>query len=310
MRAIFIGTPEFAVPSLEALANRHDVRLVVTQPDRPAGRGRKLKAPAVKRRAAELGLALAQPRRVGEDESFARMAACHADVIAVVGYGQMIPKRIRVLTRHGCVNVHSSLLPRYRGAAPLNWAIMRGERETGVTTMRISRKMDAGDILLRRSTKIGPSERASELARRLAPVGADLLLETLDRLQDGTLKPTPQDHAAATYAPMLRREDGLIDWSLPAVSIYDRLRGLDPWPGIHTFFRNRRLRIWDAVPTAGGDLEPGRAKVHRKGLAVGCGAGALVLREVQLEGRRRMAAPVFLRGWRLAPNEALGQCDN
>jgi len=310
VRAIFIGTPEFAVPSLEAMANRHDVRLVVTQPDRPAGRGRKLKAPAVKRRAAELGLIVAQPQRVGEDESFARMAASRADVIAVVGYGQMISKRIRVLTRHGCVNVHSSLLPKYRGAAPLNWAIVRGERETGVTTMRISRKMDAGDILLRRCTKIGPSERASDLARRLAPVGADLLLETLDRLQHGTLQPTPQDHAAATYAPMLRREDGLIDWSLPAVSIYDRLRGLDPWPGIHTFFRNRRLRIWDAATAAEGDLEPGRAKVHSEGLAVGCGAGTLVLREVQLEGRRRMSASVFLRGWRLAPNEALGQCDS
>ncbi|MDE0101936.1 MAG: methionyl-tRNA formyltransferase [Bryobacterales bacterium] len=310
MRAIFIGTPEFAVPSLEAMANRHDVRLVVTQPDRPAGRGRKLKAPAVKRRAAELGLTLAQPRRVGEDESFARLAACHADVIAVVGYGQMIPKRIRVLTRHGCVNLHSSLLPKYRGAAPLSWAIVRGERETGVTTMRISRKMDAGDILLRRRTKIGRSERASDLARRLAPVGADLLLETLDRLEERTLQPTPQDDAAATYAPMLRRKDGLVDWSLPAASIYDRLRGLDPWPGIHTFFRNRRLRIWDAAPGEGEDLEPGRAKAHREGLAVGCGSGTLVLKEVQLEGRRRMGAPAFLRGWRLAPDEALGKCKN
>ena len=305
-----MGTPEFAVPSLQAVAERHEVRMVVTQPDRPAGRGRKLSAPPVKQRAIALGLAVQQPRRVGGEASFAALKACAADVIAVVGYGQMIPKRIRELTPHGCINVHSSLLPKYRGAAPVNWAIIRGERETGVTTMRISRRMDAGDVLLRRRIAIGDNERASELGRRLAPVGAELLLETLARLGNRTLAPTPQDNAMATYAPRLRRADGLVDWSLPARSIHDRLRGLDPWPGIFTYFRNRRLRIWSAETRDAPSQAPGLAVPCAAGLAVGCGTGSLVLQEVQMQDRKRMAVTEFLRGVRFADGETLGKCSN
>ncbi len=306
MRAIFIGTPEFAVSSLALLASHHSVVAVVTQPDRPSGRGARLVAPPVKQKAVDLGLPVYQPERIREDSSFDLLAGCAPDVITVVGYGQMLPKRIRELSPHGCINVHSSLLPKYRGAAPVNWAIVRGETHTGVTTMRISRQMDAGDILLSRRTAIGPTERASELNRRLAPEAASLLLETLTALEAGTVAPQPQDHAAATYAPLMRREDGLVDWSLESKAIYARLRGFDPWPGIYSFSRGRRLRICAALPSEEGGLAPGQLALDSQQLRVGCGVGCLVLEEIQLEGRNRVAAVDFARGYRLAPDEVLG----
>lgn len=301
-----MGTPAFAVPSLTQLAESHEVAEVVTQPDRPAGRGRKLHAPPVKQKAEELGLPIYQPQRIRETEAYERLLGHDPDAIAVVGYGQMIPKRIRELAPHGCVNVHSSLLPKYRGAAPVNWAIARGETRTGVTTMRIVREMDAGDILLVRETEIGPDETASALNRRLAPVGADLLLETLDGLASGTVQPIPQDHAAATKAPILRREDGLIDWSTPAARIYDRLRGFDPWPGVHTYFRGKRLRIGAARPDPGGNRQPGRLSSGGSQVSVDCGTGRLVLEQVQLEGRKLISASDFVRGFRPASDEVLG----
>ena len=301
-----MGTPEFAVPSLALLAERHLVVDVLTQPDRPAGRGRKLLAPPVKRTAEALGLSVFQPARIAADTAWARLARDAPEAIAVVGYGQMIPKRIRTLAPHGCVNVHSSLLPKYRGAAPVNWAIVRGETRTGVTTMRIARAMDAGGIYLARETEIGPHQRASELSRRLAPMGAALLLETLSGLEAGTLQAVPQDHGAATRAPLIRRQDGLVDWSLPARSIYNRLRGFDPWPGIFTFFRGRRLRILAARFASNGGLEPGCLRIEGPRLAVGCGAGRLLLDEVQLEGRKPVPAADFSRGARLAGDEVLG----
>ncbi len=301
-----MGTPDFAVPSLAALSERHRVVDVFTQPDRPAGRGRKLSAPPVKRKAEELGLPVFQPASVGGDEAYARLVGDAPDAIAVVGYGQMIPKRIRILPPHGCVNVHSSLLPKYRGAAPVNWAIVRGERRTGVTTMRIARAMDAGDIYLSRATEIGPDERAAELSRRLAPMGAALLLETLAGLGAGTVGAVPQDHSAATRAPLIRRQDGLIDWSLPARSVYDRLRGFDPWPGVFSFFRGKRLRIHAARDAAEGGLGLGSLRLEGRRLAVGCGKGRLLVDEVQLEGRKRVPAADFSRGARLGNDEVLG----
>ncbi len=301
-----MGTPDFAVPSLAILDGAHEVAEVVTQPDRPAGRSRKLLAPPVKRQAEKLGLQVYQPHRIRDLEAYHRLVRHKPDAIAVVGYGQMIPKRIRELAPLGCVNVHSSLLPKYRGAAPVNWAVARGETRTGVTTMRIVREMDAGDILLARETEIAPDETASAVNRRLAPVGAELLLETLHGLASGTVRPVPQDHEAATRAPLLRREDGLIDWSSPASSIYDKLRGFDPWPGIYTYLRGKRLRIGAARPGAGGDGQPGRLRLDAKQLSVDCGIGRLVLEEVQLEGRKRVAALDFARGFHLAPHEVLG----
>jgi methionyl-tRNA formyltransferase len=301
-----MGTPAFAVPSLALLAEHHDIVGVVTQPDRPAGRGRRLLAPPVKRKAEELGLPVYQPQRIRQVEAYERLARDAPEVIAVVGYGQMIPKRIRDLAPYGCVNVHSSLLPKYRGAAPVNWAIVRGEARTGVTTMRISKAMDAGDIYLSSETPIRPGETASDLNRRLAPVGARLLLRTLAGLETGAVRPIPQDHQAATRAPLLRREDGLIDWSLPARSIHDRLRGFDPWPGVYTFFRGNRLRIWAARVRPDGGIAPGQLRVEDGQLVVGCGRGRLALDEVQLAGRKRVSAMDFARGFRVAGDEVLG----
>ncbi len=301
-----MGTPEFAVPSLALLAGRLEVAQVVSQPDRPAGRGRHLLAPPVKRKARELGLPVFQPERIRDRSAYEALARHSPDAIAVVGYGQMIPKRIREMAPLGCVNVHSSVLPKYRGAAPVNWAIALGETRTGVTTMRITREMDAGDILLTRETSIEANETASELNQRLAPIGAELLLETIEGLVRGEVTPVPQDHAAATKAPMLNREDGRIDWSLPAGTIYNRLRGFDPWPGIFTFFRGRRLRILAARPSGQGDGPPGRLRVEGKQVSVVCGSGGLVLREVQLEGRNRVSAIDFARGFQPSPEEVLG----
>ena len=300
-----MGTPAFAVQSLSLLAERHDVVEVFTQPDRPAGRGRKLQAPPVKHRAEELGLPVFQPTSVRDEESLARLAGHAPEVIAVVGYGQFIPKRIRELAPHGCVNVHSSLLPKYRGAAPVNWALARGETRTGVTTIRLERELDAGDILLAREIDIGRHETASQLEERLAPLGAELLVETLAGLESGTLRPQPQDHAAATRAPLLRREDGLVDWSLTAEEIHNRMRGFDPWPGIFSFFRGQRLRILDSRPHSFEGIDPGSAQIHGNQLLVGCGRGCLVLERVQLEGRNRIGALDFARGARLGSNEVL-----
>lgn len=300
-----MGTPEFAVPSLTLLASHHEVVDVITQPDRPAGRGRRLRPPPIKRKAQELGLAVFQPRRIRDQEAYERLVRDAPQVIAVVGYGQILPQRILFLPPYGCVNVHSSLLPKYRGAAPINWALANGENRTGVTTMRLIQEMDAGEILLRHETEIEPDETASELNRRLAPIGATLLLDTLTALEAGTLQPVPQDHAAASTAPRLRRDHGRIDWSLSAQAIYNRQRGFDPWPGIFSFFRGKRLRIWSARPCAGDDLPPGKLQLAGGRLSVGCGSGRLVLEEVQLEGRTRVAALDFARGWRLAPDEVL-----
>ena len=301
-----MGTPEFAVPSLALLAEHHDVVAVVSQPDRPAGRGRKLAAPPVKRKAEELGLPVLQPHRIRDDGVYERLALCRADAIAVVGYGQMIPRRIRDLVPFGCVNVHSSLLPKYRGAAPVNWAVARGETGTGVTTMRVAEAMDAGDVFLTREIAIRPDETASELNRRLAPIGAALLLETLAGLEAGTLRPVPQNHAEATRAPLLKREDGLIDWSLPARAIHNRLRGFDPWPGIFTWHRGQRLRIFAATVEEGAEGVPGQVRISARGLVVGCGRGSLVLHEVQMAGRKRVTALDFARGARLAAGAVFG----
>lgn len=308
MLAVFMGTPPFAVPTLEALADGgHRVALVVTQPDRPAGRGQKLTPSAVKTKALELGLAVYQPERIRAPEALERLRQIAPEIIVVVGYGQIIPQTIIDLPRFGIVNVHSSLLPKYRGAAPINWAIVNGETTTGVTTMRIERRLDTGDMLLRRETAIGPVETAPELAERLAPMGAGLLIETLDGLAAGTVTPEKQDEAQATYAPILKREDGLIDWQRPAEEIFNRIRGFDPWPGAYTGFRGKRLHVRRARPLSGADLPPGTIST-RDGFRAGCGGGtALEFEELQIEGKQRVAAEDFLRGYRPAEGEGLGE---
>lgn len=304
-----MGTPAFAVPALSALAAAgHSVELIVTQPDRPVGRKQILTPPPVKVKALELGLPVFQPRRVKTPDSCERLQAIAPEVIVVVGYGQIIPREIINLPPHGCINVHASLLPKYRGAAPINWAIANGETRSGVTTMKIVFKLDAGDILLKRETPIGLDETAEQLRERLAPIGASLLIKTLNGLADGSIIPEPQNEDEVTFAPILKREDGEIDWRLTASRIYNRLRGFTPWPGIHTYFRGRRLQIHRARPLDQGGPAPGRVSTSDGRLRVGCGgASLLALDEVQPEGKRRIDASDFVRGYRPEEGERLGE---
>lgn len=308
-----MGTPAFAVPSLSALhAAGYPVVSVFTQPDRPVGRGRTLTPPPIKRRAQELEYEVYQPEGVKSDEVYDYLAEKAPDIIVVVGYGRIIPKRILELPRYGCINVHSSLLPKYRGAAPINWAIVNGETVTGVTTMRLVSKLDAGDILLVRETPIGEDEYASELTERLAEIGADLLLETLQSVEAGDfglegVVPRPQDHEQATYAPIMKREDGLIDWRLSAREIYNRVRGFDPWPGAYTFLRGKRLHVIRARPaeTEVDGLAPGELRIQAGRLLIGCGTGGLEPSELQAEGKRRMGVADFVNGYQPQPGERL-----
>ncbi len=313
MRLVFLGTPRFAVPSLEKLVEAgHDVRAVLTQPDRPKGRGQQTALSPVKEAALRLGLAIHQPERVRRPESVALLAGFHADVMVVVGYGQIIPQTIIDLPRHGIINVHASLLPKYRGAAPLQWAVANGETRTGVTTMRIDAGLDTGDMLLKAETEIGPEETAIELGERLAVTGANLLLETLEKIEAGTLVAEKQNDAEATSARILKKEDGLVDWHLPAARIYNRFRGLLPWPGTYTTFRGQLLHFWNVKPAI--DIEmgiPGSVQVRNRKVLVSCGNNsALELLEVQLEGRKIIPAGAFCNGQHLMDSEMLGEITN
>ena len=302
-----MGTPAFAVPSLCALVESgYDVAAVFTQPDRPVGRGHKLTGPPVKQAAVELGLEVYQPESAKTDEAYAYLDEKSPDVIVVVGYGQIISQRVIDLPRYGCVNVHSSLLPHLRGAAPINWAIVRGDTVTGVTTMQIVKKLDAGDILAVSETPIRTDEHTPELAERLAAMGAQLLIETLQGLVAGEITPAPQDHDASTYAPMMKREDGLIHWEAPATEVYNRLRGFDPWPGAYTYFRGKRLHIRQAQVVE-GSAAPGCMVIEGNELKIGCGDGVLQAVELQPEGKRSMPAAAFINGYRPENGERLGK---
>lgn len=309
-RLVFLGTPAFAAPTLEKiLAAGHEVAAVVTQPDRPRGRGQQLTPSPVKECALRHGLAVYQPERVRRPEAVDYLRALRPDGMVVVGYGQIIPQTVIDLAPLGIVNVHASLLPKYRGAGPIQWAIAKGETRTGVTTMRIDAGLDTGDMLLKRETDIGSEENAVELGGRLAAMGADLLVETLDRLITGGIIPEKQDSADATYAPLLKKEDGLIDWSLPALEIHNRVRGFQPWPGAYTSFRGQTLHVWKTKSPPPDRRFPAAntgAVVSVKPLLVACRDAALELVEVQLEGRKRVSAADFANGQRLAENEALG----
>jgi methionyl-tRNA formyltransferase len=307
MRLVFLGTPGFAVPTLERIVEAgHQVLTVVTQPDRPRGRGQHPAPPPVKEAALRLGLPVYQPERVRRPEAVEDLRALAAEAMVVVGYGQIIPQAVIDLAPLGIINVHGSLLPKYRGAGPIQWAIINGETRTGVTTMRIDAGLDTGDMLLKAETEIGPEETAVELGQRLAVMGADLLVRTLDGLARGAITPQPQNPAEATLAPLLKKEDGIIDWNRPATSIHNRVRGLQPWPGASTAFRGQTLHIWRSRPRAGQGPQPGRL-LTLKPPVVSCGAGALELVEVQMEGRKRMSAADFVNGQRLTDNDSLGE---
>ena len=308
MTIIFMGTPSFAVPTLERVAAAHRILGVFTQPDRPKGRGGQMAAPPVKEAALRLGLPVHQPERVRRPEVVEQLRTLNPEAMVVVGYGQIIPQSIIDIPRHGIINVHASLLPKYRGAAPIQWAIANGEKRTGVTTMRIDAGLDTGAILLKWDTDIGHGESAPELGERMARAGADLLVQTLDGLEAGSIHAEAQDNAQATLAPILKKEDGIIHWNRPAVEICNRARGFLPWPGAYSFFRGQMLHIWKArVAEEAGPGEPGRLIPQKKRLLVTSGHGtALEALEVQIEGRKRMSAEAFLNGHRLNENEVLG----
>ena len=307
MRLAFLGTPAFAVPTLERLVERgHQVLAAVTQPDRPKGRGQTLAPPPVKEAALRLGVPVYQPERIKRPESVDYLRSLAPEAMVVVGYGQIIPQSIIDITPLGILNVHASLLPRYRGAGPIQWAIVNGETVTGVTIMRIDAGLDTGPMLLKAATAIGADETALDLGRRLSVMGADLLIEALDALAAARIVPQPQENAQASYAPMLKKEDGRIDWSRSAAQIHNQVRGMQPWPGAYSIFRGGALHVWRARPVEAGAGHPPGTLVRIKPLLVACGAGALELIEVQMEGRKRMPAADFANGQRLVENEILG----
>jgi methionyl-tRNA formyltransferase len=309
MKLIFCGTPEFAVPTLEAVVEAgHEVALAVTQPDRAAGRGMELQIPPVKRVATERGLAVAQPEKIKNNVEFrSRLEAIRPDAILVVAYGRIIPPWMLELPRFGNINLHGSLLPKYRGAAPIQWAVANGEVVTGVTTMRLDAGLDTGDMLLAQVVPIGQEETAVDVYECLAPVGAELMVETLRGLEQGAIFAQAQDHSLATLAPILKREDGWIDFSQTAQRIYDRWRGFQPWPGAHTVLRGKKLIVQKMRMAGSGDCETGVVKVDGDRLCVGCAGGSLVeFDEVQMEGKRRLSAAEFLRGNQVRSGERLG----
>ena len=312
MKLVFCGTPAFAVPTLKlALRAGYDVCLVLTQPDRPVGRTQVLTAPPVKIAAMEAGIPVLQPEKIRKnDELRAELEAIKPDVILVVAYGRIIPKWMLDLPRLGNLNLHGSLLPKYRGAAPIQWAIANGEPATGATTMRLDEGLDTGDILMQREMPLAPSMTSEDVFPLLAEMGADLMMETLRELDAGRITPRAQDHTRATLAPILTREDGRIDFSRPAMSIYNRWRGFQPWPGAWTMLGGKKVAIHRMLPTelrGTRAQQPGAVAVEQGTLFAACGDGTWIeMVEVQPEGKRRMSAGEFLRGHALESGAVLG----
>ena len=309
MRLVFCGTPQFAIPTLEQLIGAgHSIELVITQPDRARGRDQDPSPPPVKMLAGAAGLPVQQPEKIKNNpELRSRLEAIQPDAIIVVAYGRIIPEWMLQLPRWGNLNLHASLLPKYRGAAPIQWAVANGETVTGATTMRIDQGLDTGDILLQSTLAIEPDQTAEQLFPLLAESGASLMLKTLQGLESGTIHPVPQDHAGASLAPILQREDALVDFARSAREIYNRWRGFQPWPGAFTFFRGKKLTLHRLVPAGVTNLPPGQLMVEGDRLFVAAGSGArLELLEVQVEGKKRMPVADFLRGAAPHPHESLG----
>lgn len=310
LRIVFCGTPEFAVPSLQRLAASPEfsVEAVITQPDRPRGRGGEVSASAVKETALTLGLHVYQPEKIKSDSSEEFLKRVAPDAVVIIAYGQIVPARLLTIPRLGWINVHGSLLPKYRGAAPIQWAIANGESVTGVTTMQIDAGMDTGPTLLRRELEIGPDETTPELAARLSAMGAELIAETLVRFDRGDISPIAQDSAATSYAPILKKEDGRIDWSRPAQQIYNRMRGFTPWPGASSTFRGQTCQIRGRPEhergTIGAGTNAGQILPAGKELCVSCGESTILrLESVQIEGRKKLSALEFSNGARIAPGD-------
>ncbi len=299
MRVIFMGTPNFAVPSLEALLQYHEVVLVVTQPDKPKGRGKKMAFSPIKECALQHNIPVLQPAKVREPEFVEKLREYQPDLIAVTAFGQILTEDILSIPKYGCINVHGSLLPKYRGAAPMQWAIIDGETVTGITTMYMAKGLDSGDMLLKEEVEITPEDTFATVHDKMAVVGANLLVETLQKLENGTLQREEQNHDAATYAPMLTKETGHIDWSKTAKEIINLIRGLNPAPAAYVIYENEVLKIFKAEQT---DIITESQKcgeivaVVKKGFVVKCGDGCLLVTEVQARGGKRMNADAYLRG--------------
>lgn len=299
MRVIFMGTPDFAVPSLEALLTKHEVVLVVTQPDKPKGRGKKMVPTPVKACALEHGIPVLQPEKVKEPEFVEQLRSYEPDLIAVTAFGQILNEPILEMPKYGCINVHGSLLPKYRGAAPMQWSIIDGEKVTGITTMYMAKGLDSGDMLLKAEVEITDEDTFATIHDKMAVTGANLLLDTLDQLEAGTLERTPQDHDAATYAPMITKETGHIDWRKNRQDIINLIRGLNPVPAAYTIYEEEVLKIFGAAlsdvqadDAANGEI----VAVVKKGFVVKCGDGCLLITEVQARGGKRMMTDAYLRG--------------
>ncbi len=309
IRTLFMGTPDFALHTLQGLIDFGvDLCAIYTQPDRPKGRGKKLAPPPVKELAEQHGIAVYQPLKLRDPAVVEELRALAPDLIIVVAYGQILPKSVLDIPQYGCINVHASLLPRYRGAAPINKAVVDGEQVTGVTTMLMDVGLDTGDMLVKRATEIGIEETAGELHDRLALLGAEAMEETLQRLCAGTLRPEAQNDAQSCYASLMKKEDGRIDWRLSAVVIHNLVRGLTPWPGAYTTLQGEVLKLGRTLPESGGDAEPGTiVEAGPAGVRIACGDGLLLVRELQLPGKKRLSAADFLRGRSLPPGTTLGE---
>lgn len=299
MRLVFMGTPQFAVAPLQALATAgHEILAVVTRADKPAGRGRVLQPPPVKSAALELGLPLFQPKRVRELDFIDQLRELGPEIIVVAAYGQILPQEILTLPPFGCVNIHASLLPKYRGAAPVNWALIRGENETGITIMQMDEGMDTGGVLVQERVPIDAADTTGTLLEKLSSLGSRMIVHALERISQGTLPATAQDDAAATMAPILRKEDGRIDWTLPAREIHNRVRGLSPWPGAYSFMDGRLVKFLESR-VAPGKEQPGSIRADNADtLSVGTGEELLTVLRLQPEGKKPMSAAEFLRGHR------------
>jgi len=315
MRIVFCGTPSFAVPTLKHLLAQSDFEIVgvITQPDRPRGRGGEISFSPVKEAALAANITVHQPEKIRAPEVQELLQGLAPDCIVIIAYGQIIPAKLLPIPKLGWINLHASLLPKYRGAAPINWAIASGETRTGLTTMRIDAGMDTGEMLLRREIEIAANETAPELSARLSEFGAPLMAETLRGLAAGTITPKAQNHAEASYAPMLKKEDGRIDWKRPAIEIYNRMRGFAPWPGAYATFRGQSCHLWGEVVSKEGSAslpgaaEPGTLFFAKNEFFVWCGdATVLRLRAVKLEGRKQVSAAEFANGARLKSGERFG----
>lgn len=307
-RIIFMGTPDFACPTLATLIERNEnIVAVVTQPDRPKGRGQKLMPPPVKELALSHGIPVHQPPKVRDPAFIEVIRDLRPDLIVVIAFGQILPKALLDIPPHGCVNVHASLLPRYRGAAPLNWCLINGEAETGVTTMLMDPGLDTGPMLLKRSTPIDQNENILSLHDRMAKMGAELLAETVDGLKEGRLTPEAQDDSTTCYAPLLKKEDGLIDWHRNAMEIHNQVRGLAVWPGAYTLLRGEPLKIY-RTRIADGAGQPGTVlRASRGVIEVACGEGSLLIDELQLAGKKRLDASSFVAGFTGLEETVLGE---